>query len=1076
MMRVILLFLFLFSVCAIGQDAPDVVLTTGHNDQINAMAITPNGRFLASASNDKQVKIWEIGSGMEFRTISGTAGRIEQLAFSPNNNYLAGTSSNDEFFIWDIVGGEIIYKGAAGRGRGLIFSSDGKRVFFISPDAEISTLDVQSKTVVRFGDMYTADFLPDPIQELLYILDNLGNVHQVDMNSGNVLNTFKLFDEYIYPFSNSAISDDGKYIAYGFNDDKFRIFNTQTGTFDFISKNYESKIISLAMDKSKPIVYIALHNGEIILFNYKTKKVIEDVRLKDTLFRTQCMTTHPDGEIVLLANNDRITYFDFKRKRVFNHLDARVDRIYNMAYDPTGRYLAVATDKLQLKIWDLRLNKVVDSIPAFFPCIFTPDGQNIIAMTNQIKLGMFNVETSELEKSFETGYELIQSVAVSDDGTKLAGAGFQNKVKVWEISSANQIAEMAGHTAGILALDFHPTKPWVVSGSIDQTARVWDYTTKTQLKKFEDQIVSVHDVKFSPDGRQLATAAWDKTILLRNTNDWAIQHKLEEHINIVNTIDYSPDGSVLVSGAGNNAVAEADNSVICWNSSTGESICQFKDHRGEILKVICDPTNNRFFSASVDGAVKYSDYKTCELIATYQATGGTEFMIYTPDNYYMASKKALNGIGFRIGNKLVPFDQFYMHLDRPDIVAQRIGKSTGQLIKLYHYLYKKRLKKLNLEEGDLKLDFNLPQLSIETKFDIVTTNASQKLWVLAADPDYNLKRINVYVNNVPIYGENGFEIEGNIKSIRKELEIPLITGKNKIQISCMNSNGVESLYERFEIIRNSDPQKHDLYIVAIGVSDYKDDRFKLKYPTKDARDILNKFNESKEMYKNIHSKLLINSDVTKENMIALDSFFSSCTYEDLAVVFIAGHGVLNVNYDYFFGTYDMDFDNPDLRGLPYDEISTLLNKIKAYRKLLVMDTCHSGELDKDEVEAGEPDVEEGDVQFRSGGAGVRKKEGLGFENTIKYTEGLFTDIRKGSGATVISSAGGAEYAIESDEWQNGLFTYVFLQGLSNKANREVYLSEIKKYVNQQVKILSNGKQIPSAREENINSDYIIFEN
>jgi len=141
-----------------------------------------------------------------------------------------------------------------------------------------------------------------------------------------------------------------------------------------------------------------------------------------------------------------------------------------------------------------------------------------------------------------------------------------------------------------------------------------------------------------------------------------------------------------------------------------------------------------------------------------------------------------------------------------------------------------------------------------------------------------------------------------------------------------------------------------------------------------------------------------------------------------------------------------------------------------------MDTCHSGELDKYEVEAGEPQIEQGDVQFRSGGAGVRQKEGLGFENTIKYTEGLFTDIRKGSGATVISSAGGAEYAIESDEWQNGLFTYVFLKGLSSAVNKKVYLSEIKKFVNTQVKILSNGKQIPSAREENISTDYIIFEN
>jgi hypothetical protein len=108
---------------------------------------------------------------------------------------------------------------------------------------------------------------------------------------------------------------------------------------------------------------------------------------------------------------------------------------------------------------------------------------------------------------------------------------------------------------------------------------------------------------------------------------------------------------------------------------------------------------------------------------------------------------------------------------------------------------------------------------------------------------------------------------------------------------------------------------------------------------------------------------------------------------------------------------------------------------------------------------------------------VRKKDGIGFENTLKISEDLFSDLRKGSGATVISSAGGAEYAMESDEWQNGLFTYVFLKGLAvNSADNKVYLSEIRTYVNREVAVLSKGKQIPTAREENISRDYIIFGN
>ncbi len=207
-----------------------------------------------------------------------------------------------------------------------------------------------------------------------------------------------MFDEFNYPFSNSDISADGKFIAYGFNDDKLRVFNTEKGEFEFESKAYKTKIISLAIDRDKPILYVSSHDGYLVLFNYKTKKVVESVTVENSPFRIQSAEAHPDGEIVFLTNNDLITLYDFKRERVFKEFAPRVSRIYNMAYDPTGHYLAVATDKLELKIWDLKLNRVVGSIAGFFPCEFTPDGRSIIAMTKQINLGLFDVESRKKSK------------------------------------------------------------------------------------------------------------------------------------------------------------------------------------------------------------------------------------------------------------------------------------------------------------------------------------------------------------------------------------------------------------------------------------------------------------------------------------------------------------------------------------------------------------------------------------------------------------------------------------------------------------------------------------------------------
>ena len=145
-----------------------------------------------------------------------------------------------------------------------------------------------------------------------------------------------------------------------------------------------------------------------------------------------------------------------------------------------------------------------------------------------------------------------------------------------------------------------------------------------------------------------------------------------------------------------------------------------------------------------------------------------------------------------------------------------------------------------------------------------------------------------------------------------------------------------------------------------------------------------------------------------------------------------------------------------------------------------MDTCHSGELDKEEIEEGPaPEVDDSDIEFRGTGVAIREKEGFGFKNSLELMQDIFSDTRKGSGAIVISSAGGAEYAMESDQWQNGLFTYAFLSGLNaleadvNK-DGNIQVSEIRKYVNDKVKKISGGKQIPSSREDNISQDYAIF--
>src|SRR5690554_958967 len=107
-----------------------------------------------------------------------------------------------------------------------------------------------------------------------------------------------------------------------------------------------------------------------------------------------------------------------------------------------------------------------------------------------------------------------------------------------------------------------------------------------------------------------------------------------------------------------------------------------------------------------------------------------------------------------------------------------------------------------------------------------------------------------------------------------------------------------------------------------------------------------------------------------------------------------------------------------------------------------MDTCHSGEVSEDEVmlaDNSEEDLAFEDVTFRAVGPNLR--EGSDTKASAgKMARLLFADIRKGTGATVISSAGGVEFAMEGEDWKNGLFTYCLLNGLTNRDRKSTRLN------------------------------------
>jgi len=502
-------------------------------------------------------------------------------------------------------------------------------------------------------------------------------------------------------------------------------------------------------------------------------------------------------------------------------------------------------------------------------------------------------------------------------------------------------------------------------------------------------------------------------------------------------------------------------------------------------------------TSSTDATIKMWNIGTGELIVTIIPVDKDKRIFITPDNYYFAPKNSLDAIGFKQGIGFYPTEQFDLKYNRPDIVLERMGYSDPGLIKVYRNAYAKRLRKSGFSEEMFTSEWHTPEIKILNTGESGYTTGQQELslTVLGTDSRYKLDRLNVWVNDVPAFGTNGITLRAlQTDSVVQSINVPLSVGQNMITLSCLNEKGVESLKESMEIIYDPDIMlKPDLYLIALSVSEYSDNRFNLQYSVKDGMDIAEMFRSAQSSgneYGRIIIDTLFNRSAVRENFFILKEKLMNTKVDDQIVMFASGHGLLDKNLDFYFATWDIDFRHPEIRGISFDDMEDLLDSIPARKKLLMVDACHSGEVDKENEpglvavnrERSENTAVRGIIReynFRDVADGTAIESGASLDNSFELMQELFTGLDKGTGTTVISAAAGKGYALESDMWNNGVFTYTILNGLKNKAadknrDKKITVSELKEYSIKKVVDLTDGRQKPTARRESLGLDWRIW--
>lgn len=1014
-----------------GQTAPPLPDSEDHSP----LVINRNGRLLVTqrTEDDGELVLWDLAAQRPIREL-GDSSEIWLAALSPDGTILATQDLDDgTLTVRNIQTGEILYTKDAPDpdnpgGISMTFSPDGRllALSFFSRPAQI--LEARSGEVQTEMIATAINFSPDNRQLIIGKPPN-GAPILVDQESGKET----LISRGTSAVQEFSLTADGHTLIVGMSDGSAKIWNLITGEITGVIEGPSPFASVSVMPNGKLLATGGLH-GAVSIWNIASRQLVKQLRPDDPLqqddpsqFQSAIVRFTPDGLALAVGMGTEVRLWD------------------THTWEPRW------DDTVPLKGWTIGslVTPSPDSPKGIQQMSFSPDGR-LLAISTSGFAGVWDSQTGDdlyaiggggmrslLDLAFSSGggnskpainnpldlhnqlvgVRDIKTLAFSPNGTLLFSVGMMGK-QFWETGSGRQIP------LTLPSLGASPDPKQVVKG-------------------FEVNMSK--GGAFRPDGKMVAYSH-GRGIKFLDLKTRREHSPLSGHTSDLTDLAYSPDGRFLISGA-------KDGAIRLWDGHTG------KEH------------------------------------VSLLAIGRDDYVAVTPDQYYRISKHGIKGVAFRVDGTLYPFDQFDLRFNRPDIILDRLGQASPRLIHSYRQAYEKRLRKMGLTQERLGTDMHLPEVEIINRnVPASVTTPTLSLHIKARDTAYPLDRLNVYVNDVPVHGTAGLPFSNqNTAMDERELTIPLVSGRNKIQVSVMNQQGTESLRQTVYTIYSAATIPQDLYVVAIGVSQYKNPAYDLRFAAKDAQDVIQAYQATHHPWSNIHVLPLTNDLATREEILKAKNWLMQSQVHDLVIVFAAGHGMTDEAANYYFGTYDIDADNPAGNGLPYEEFEFLLDGIPALKKVLLLDTCFSGEIENDApvlLKETQPNVKQtGQVTMRAFKPirGISLVPDTGSEGTverlspdvIRFQQDWFADLRRGTGAAVISSSSGNEYSLEGPQWGNGVFTYALLQGLKNRqadanTDQRITVSELQSFVIDQVRELTQGGQNPTVRHQNLEYDFAVY--